>query len=338
MAHMIDSTTGRNAIAFVGETPWHGLGQQLQAGADIDTWQREAGLLWTAETAPVQFTVGDGEYTMKNRRVLYRSDTRHPLSVVSNRYQPVQPRQVLEFFDKLAKAGGYELETAGSLGEGQRVWALAKVGDGANVIGQDRVLPYLLLATSYDGTMATTARFTAIRVVCHNTITAALRVPARDAKGSVVDGKVNVVSCVTVPHSTEFDPAAVRDRLGIVTGAFAQFLSDASELAEKGVNDKQVDDVIRALIEPRFNPPKGMVVTSDTVRQSKAFQNVLGLFKADSVDNRLSGGANAWTLLNAVTRYVDHDRGRNRDTGLKSAWFGDGDAMKTEAKELLLAL
>jgi len=341
MSHMIDNTTGRNAIAYVGTTPWHGLGRRLRPGADIDTWQREAGLLWTAQKAPVRFSPlgdDDSEYTMKDRHVLYRSDTKHPLSVVSSRYQPVQPREVLDWFDKIAKASGAELETAGSLGEGQRVWALAKVGEGANVIGHDKVLPYLLLATSYDGTMATVARFTAIRVVCHNTITAALNVPVKDSKGNIVDGKTNIVTSVTVPHSTQFDGQAVADRLGLVRGAFAQFLSEASELAENGVNDKQVDDFIRALVEPRFNPPKGTVVTADSVRQSRAFQSILGLFNENSVDNQLAGGKNAWALLNAVTRHVDHSRGRNRDSGLKSAWFGEGDKIKNEAKALALAL
>lgn len=338
MSHEINQVNGRNAIAFVGTTPWHGLGQRLQPGADIDTWQREAGLVWTAEKATVQYQVADSDYRMPTRHVLYRSDTRHPLSVVSSRYKAVQPREVLEFFGKIAKAGGFELETAGALGDGQRVWALAKVGDGGNVIGQDRVLPYLLLATSYDGSMATTARFTAIRVVCHNTITAALRVPVADKAGSVTDGKVNVVSCITVPHSTTFDANEVRDRLGIVTTAFAQFMDDAASLAEKGVTDKQVNDIIYQVVAPRYNAPKGLVVTKELIEQSRGYRAILNLFKEDSVDNKLSGGANAWTLLNAFTRNVDHDRGRTRDSGLKSAWFGEGDKIKTEAKELLLAL
>ena len=44
MAHMIDETTGKAAIAYVGKTPWHGLGQELTPGQDIPTWTREAGL------------------------------------------------------------------------------------------------------------------------------------------------------------------------------------------------------------------------------------------------------------------------------------------------------
>ena len=49
MSHDIDQTNG-DAIAFVGETPWHGLGTKLPEGADIATWKRAAHLEWSGET------------------------------------------------------------------------------------------------------------------------------------------------------------------------------------------------------------------------------------------------------------------------------------------------
>lgn len=55
MSHMIDQSAGRDAIAFVGEVPWHGLGRQLTAGASIEQWTQEAGLGFTVERAPVMF-------------------------------------------------------------------------------------------------------------------------------------------------------------------------------------------------------------------------------------------------------------------------------------------
>lgn len=89
--------------------------------------------------------------------MLYRSDTKAPLSVVSNRYQIVQPREVLEFYRDLTEVSGYELETAGVLKGGRKFWALARTGQTTKLKGNDQVNGYLLLATSCDGTLATTA-------------------------------------------------------------------------------------------------------------------------------------------------------------------------------------
>jgi len=84
MAHeLYQQRNGKTAMAFVGKTPWHGLGQQLQRGASVETWTREAGFDWEALTADLAFTRADGTTgKMDEKRVIYRSDTGAPLSVV----------------------------------------------------------------------------------------------------------------------------------------------------------------------------------------------------------------------------------------------------------------
>ncbi|MFX9212966.1 DUF932 domain-containing protein, partial [Acinetobacter baumannii] len=59
-------------------------------------------------------------------KVLFRSDTQAPLSVVSQRYQVVQPQEILEFYRDLTEVSGFELETAGVLKGGKKFWALAR--------------------------------------------------------------------------------------------------------------------------------------------------------------------------------------------------------------------
>ena len=198
MAHMIDTTTGTAAIAFAGQTPWHGLGQALTPDASIETWTREAGLNYTVKESPVLFQTDAATMPeeFKGRKVLHRSDTGAALAVVSDGYRVVQTSEVMGFFGKLVELGGFQMETAGVLSYGRRVWALAKVNEGADIVEGDTVRPYVLLGTSYDGTMATVAKFTSIRVVCNNTITAAL---GRENAGTV-----------RVLHSERFDPDAVR--------------------------------------------------------------------------------------------------------------------------------
>src|SRR3990167_8361757 len=173
MAHLIET------MAYAGATPWHGLGNNLPKKQPIEIWQREAGMDWQILESPVHFkadSIGHlgSIHSYPEQKVLYRSDTKSPLSVVSKRYHTVQPREVLEFYRDLTEVSGYELETAGILKGGRKFWALARTGQGAALKGNDQVNGYLLLATSCDGTLATTATPTTVRVVCNNTLTIAL--------------------------------------------------------------------------------------------------------------------------------------------------------------------
>ena len=104
MAHEITiRQDGFAEMAFVGETPWHELGQQLDQNADMATWRKAAGMDWTLESTPVEFVANGNNQTFGGQNVLYRSDTNAPMSVVSDRYKPVQPAEVLDFFKDLVE-------------------------------------------------------------------------------------------------------------------------------------------------------------------------------------------------------------------------------------------
>jgi phage/plasmid-like protein (TIGR03299 family) len=335
MAHMIDETTGRSAIAYIGATPWHGLGQALTPGADIDTWTREAGLAYTVLESPVLYRTPavDDVQAWPNRKVLHRSDTGAPLAVVSDGYHVVQPAEVMNFFRTLVTLGGFQLETAGALSDGKRVWALASVGEGAPVVDGDIVKPYLLLGTSYDGTMATVAKFTAIRVVCNNTITAAVGgySGGRVIKGETETDNGYLKSAVRVLHSERFDADAVRLQLGIVANSFESFLVQSRQLAGVPMDGQQADDFLAELLKPWHR-------ADIDIRESKAFKRVRELFDGRAIGSHIAGVAGTrWAMLNAVTELVDHERGRSNNTRVESAWFGAGAALKARAVELLAA-
>lgn len=336
VAHLIDTTTGEAAMAYVGEAPWHKLGQRLTAGASIEDWRREAGLDYRVERAPVLFqrqgTDASGLIeTMGGRDVLYRSDTGAALSVVGKGYHVVQPGEVLDFFARLAEIGGFDLETAGALSDGRRVWGLAKVSDGAPVIGHDVVRPYVLLATSYDGTMATTAKFTAIRVVCNNTLTMAAGGSMREAGWQAEADKEEgaVVQSVRVPHAVKFNAGEVRHQLGIVGSLWERWLVEARMLAQVPVTEAQADQLVFELLSSVQRAPKDRPLPD--VRAGKGYRRVMELFSGGLIGAELAGEGNAWTLLNACTEYVDHERGLTDDTRMTSAWFGVGEGLKNRA-------
>jgi phage/plasmid-like protein (TIGR03299 family) len=313
---MIDTTNGTAAMAFVGRTPWHGLGQALTPGATIAEWTREAGLAYTVLESPVLFRhpAATEPEVFNGRKVLHRSDNGTPLAVVSDGYRVVQPSEVMGFFERLVGLGGFQMETAGALSYGRRVWALASVGEGADVVQGDTVKPYLLLGTSYDGTMATVAKFTTIRVVCNNTITAALG--AND-------------SAVRVLHSERFDPEAVRLQLGIVANSWERFLVQSRQLAGVPMAATEADSFVAELLQPYHT---GRI----EVAESRAFKRIRALFDGAAIGAEMVGSTR-WAMLNAVTEMVDHERGRSDNTRLESAWFGTGAALKNRALELLAA-
>jgi len=316
MAHMIDTTTGTAAIAYVGQKPWHGLGQELTPGASIEEWTRQAGLAYTVLESPVLYKTeaATAPEVFKGRKVLHRSDTGGALSVVSDGYHTVQPAEIMGFFGKLSEIGGFEIETAGALSHGRRIWALARVSQGADVIDGDRVRPYVLLATSYDGSTATTGKFTAVRTVCNNTIVRALG-----------DGN----SDVRVLHSERFDADKVRMELGIVADSWERFLLESRALAGQAMSIEAADEFVQALLEPYHT---GRI----DITESKAYRRIMGLFKGAAIGSEISGVMGTrWGMLNAVTELIDHERGRSNSTRLESAWFGTGSAIKNRAMELL---
>lgn len=98
---------------------------------------------WDIVETPVMFAIpSPGGFTFRTNpdsKVLFRDDTMTALSVVSNRYRAVQPRQILEFYRDLVAAGGMELETAGVLKGGRKLWALAKTNQSIALKGGDQV-------------------------------------------------------------------------------------------------------------------------------------------------------------------------------------------------------
>lgn len=316
MAHEITKRAdGFNEIAFVGKTPWHGLGQQLEEDASIEQWQVAAGMDWSIETAPVQFSAGEGEaLSYAGQNVLYRSDTKAPLSVVTDRYHAVQPKEVLEFFRDLVAENGFKIHTAGTLRGGKRMWALAQTGTYAEVAKDDGVGGFLLLSTSNDRTLSTTARFTSVRVVCNNTLTIA------------TNRRANTVA---FSHLSKFDHEAVKAKLCNAVESFGSFIEAGKFMQSLQMGSAEVNNFLSNLISP-------LVENKEDVKKNRSYQKILELFDSTSRGNELVGHTR-WGMLNAVTEYYDHyATSRTDDERLNRAWFGGGERMKNLAADLLL--
>jgi phage/plasmid-like protein (TIGR03299 family) len=190
MAHQINfnQRTGRHSFMSVKEKAWHGLGQIIDQYPTSSEAIQHAGLDYIVEKRPL-FTydtanhLGEGsddiiipEITVPNFFATVRADTEQVLGVVGNDYEVVQNRDAFSFFDAIVGGGeGILYETAGALGNGERVFITAKLPDYIRVGVKDWIEQYLFLTTSHDGLGSITAAFTPIRIVCNNTLNAAMR-------------------------------------------------------------------------------------------------------------------------------------------------------------------
>lgn len=307
------------SMAYVGQQPWHGLGNRLAPNQSVDVWAERAGMNWRIESSEVRFVTGTAGigaiHAFPDQKVLYRSDTKAPLSVVSARYQVVQPLEILDFYRDLTEIGGFELVTAGVLKAGRKFWALAKTGQTGSLKGKDKVDGYLLLATACDGTLATTAQFTSVRVVCNNTLAIALG----DSTGAV-----------KVPHRSQFDAQAVKRQLGIAVSSWDAFMVRTKALTERKITDTAAEAFLRRVLT--------YTVTASNARDTlavneRAIKAVGQLYAGRGLGAQLpSASGTAWGLLNAVTEFTDHHRrARSDDHRRDAAWFGAGAALKQRA-------
>lgn len=309
-------------MAYAGQRPWHGLGEKLARNQPIEVWKERAGMDWSIDESEVRYITGQHGIGTINafpeQKVLYRSDNKAPLAVVSKRFKVVQPAEILEFYRDLTEAGGFELETAGVLREGRKFWALAKTGHSATLKGEDRVDGYLLLATACDGTLATTAQFTSVRVVCNNTLAIAL-------------GESR--SAIKVSHRSHFDAEAVKRQLGIAVSSWDGFVARMKALVECPVDPDSVEGLLKRVLT--YSAPDGKDVVNE-----QALKSVQALYEGGGMGAGLaSSQGTAWGLLSGVTEYVDHHRrARSDDHRRDAAWFGPGAQMKQRAWDEVMKL
>ena len=346
MAHQLEQ------MAYVGQTPWHGLGNQLTQNQPIEVWAQQAGMDWRIESSNVSYMAQNERghsiiMPYEEQRVLYRSDTHAPLSVVSQRYQEVQPLEILEFYRDLTEQSGFELETAGVLKGGKKFWALARTGQTSALKGNDVSNGYILLATACDGTLATTAQFTSIRVVCNNTLAVALR------------GQSSSAGAVKVPHSTRFDAEKVKQQLGISVRAWDEHVYEMKQLSQRKVSQTEAaayfDAVFNNTSLSAAEQDEGIIqfyrnaaaqanpatkAENKTEPNGRAMSKVMAMFNGHGRGAELSSAKDtAYGLLCSITEFADHERrAMSQDHRLDSAWFGAGAGLKQRALEQAAAL
>ena len=189
MAHNINfnEQTGKHSFMSVKQKPWHGLGQIVDDYPTSAEALKFAGLDYIVEKRNL-FTIVNGnsssiiehqkedfQIEVPNFYATIRTDSNTVLGVVGRDYEIVQNMDAFSFFDAIVGGEGIQFETVGSLGKGERIFITAKLPNYIKVGKEDFIEQYLFLTTSHDGSGSITAAFTPVRIVCNNTLNAALR-------------------------------------------------------------------------------------------------------------------------------------------------------------------
>ena len=313
MAHELDKkANGEAAMMYIGEVPWHGLGTKLDGPATAEEAITTAGLDWEVDIQQAYYypILASSPHPAPHRQFIVRRDTNTVLGQCRDRYIPIQNREAFGFFDSIIGEGKAIYHTAGSLRSGERIWVLAKLPETIVVRGDDVVDQYLLLTNSHSGAETTRIRFTPIRVVCNNTLSAALHRKGIEAR---------------VHHTGNLENQWKRtsDILGIAQQVFSQTADVYRAMAARSVTNGELVGYYETLL-PDI---KGRLNT----RRKRIRGEWQGLFEG-GIGRRLAGST-AWGAYNSVTEWVDHCRSprSNNDRRLWSNWFAGGADLRQRA-------
>lgn len=332
MAHNIDMTGNRANMAFIGSRSdiWHRLGNEMLPGMSIEDWAKAAGLGWQAIKVPAFASLTGDQFDhiepakrfmpVDGRNFVVRSDNGHPLGYVSDVYQPVQPAEVLDWFQRyIGVDDRFQLDVAGSLKKGEIIWATATFKDSLSIVGEEHKAR-LLMTTTFDGSGATINKATVTRVVCNNTLDAALSDKA---------------ATIRTRHNTRFNADRVGQELAVIAEGFAHYKAMAEAMVMVDMAKEEVSQFFKACLDIPFDA-KADAISGRKMGQFQALSNSYSATLREGTKPNC-----AWAALNAITRYVDHDKtvkgGDTKDEArVLSANFGSGAQLKAKAVELLL--
>lgn len=342
MSHNLGTMAdGRATMAFRGDRNdiWHRLGNQHQDGWTVDDWAKNSGLDWQAVKLPAyvdQLTLRQadgssaGMVRVPERHFVCRADNGHVLSsgAVTDRYEIVQPRAVLDWFEQYVSVDPrFQLDVAGALHGGEMIWATATFNGDQKIAGENHKAR-LLMTTTFDGTGSTINRGCVTRVVCNNTLDAALA--------------EKIPTIVRTRHNTRFDPVKVGKELAAIVGTFDKFKAMGDALAAVHFSDVDVSKFFKLTldIDPVAKPEE------ISKRKMNQFEQLVGDYHIGTRREGLEPRS-GWAMLNAVTRYTDHSRSVRGGDGTPGSTqmvrlggavldgSGSGALMKAHAVQLL---
>ena len=314
MAHELEIINGEAQMAYRASQgkPWHGLGTPVSDDMTPQQMMQAAGLDWEVEKIDT-FYRHKGDNFKTGQQALIRTSDSKILTQVGPGWNPVQNAEAFDFFNDFVKAGDMIMDTAGSLKDGQIVWALADVKDGFSLFNGDEVRGYLLFSNPHQYGKAIDIKFVMERVVCNNTLAVALNEAGQPS--------------VRVNHRSAFDADKVKEILGLSHNKVEKFKEAAEFLGSKRYTDEKLTEFFGVVFGKS---------TKEKEELARTAKEAMGYVENQPGDHFAPG--TWWNAYNAVTFMADHKLGRTQDTRMTSAWFGTNAKRKVEALDLAIEM
>ncbi|HYC30491.1 MAG TPA: DUF932 domain-containing protein [Chitinophagaceae bacterium] len=329
MAHSIhfDEQTGKHSFFSVQEKAWHGLGQVVEPYPTSAEALTFAGLDFEVVKRPNIHRLHDGtEITSQTSFFTYRPDTGAVLGDrLGKDYQVVQNTDAFAFFDSIVGGDGIMYETAGALGQGERIFITAKLPDYIRVGNDDLIEKYLFLTTSHDGFGSITAAFTPIRIVCNNTLNQAMQ---------------NHSNAVKIRHTTN-----AQDRLkeahkvlGISNKLSAELEQLFNHWAKVRISDREVKKLIQLAMCPNKETLQALQ-TGEQDELSSYFvtmcEDVFAYAQTSPTQQQATTAGTVFGAYNAVTGYFQNVRSyKDEEAKFKSIMGGTAQIRAQKAFDL----
>jgi len=335
---------GKAAMMYVGEVPWHGLGIKLDKPPNSLEAIKAAGLDWEVAKYPLFVQFGKDTQFMKkvDRYGLMPVDRINlpdcpVFGVVGQDYGIVQNRDAFSFFDPIISDTLAFYETAGALGEGERVWVLARLPGDVVVYKDDRLMKYLLLVNSHTGMASVQIKLTPVRVVCNNTLTMALS----------FGESMRIPHFPDVKKRLDFASTTIKkvfDNYRIVEESF-------KKMASKPFKEQDYRNYLDGVLPvPKLNPGDGKQKEQRIERIVGQREDCTRMFEIGHENDPPEIKHTLWTAYNSIVYFADYilplsDRieisnlndlwkkyeKEDLERRIKRIWFGDAANLKVRA-------
>ena len=335
MSHGITDT---DRPLFAVNPAWHGLGRVLAEAPTLSdpNLLELAGLNWSVlesesieTTATVRMPSGLQTVTSPapDHKALIRSDTLDVLGIVGRTYSPIQNTDVVTFARDISRTDAAQIEAAGSLHGGKRVW-MAIRSPSVVVDGRDPIAPYILLTNRNDGRGSFIAKLTSIRVVCWNTLSMSLS-----------DGQPTYkVRHTKNAHSYAMEAAEV---LGLMSAATEHLTNTSTYLSSQAIGSADLSKFFLRVFETLHGPVNPNPTNEREERSLRRATKAVATMTETATTERTTlayPDLNRWLAVNAATSFVQKNKpSTDPSTHFESQLFGNRDTVTTQIMEAALA-
>lgn len=318
MSHELNvGTNGKYSFASAKEIAWHGLGQIVDHAMTSEEAMKLANLNYQVDKTPCYMEIDGKILPIPKKYATYRTDTNEAFGIVGERYTVVQNTEAFDFFDAIVGKNEAIFETAGCLRQGEIVFITAKLPSHIQV-KDDVIDSYLLLTSSHDGTKGISAMFTNVRVVCANTLSAAIN-----------NHKYKINITHTKNASEQLKKA--HEIMGISNMLSKELEGIYNYMSSKRINDNSLEQYIIQSLSLELDEETGKLST----RASNIVESVKEYYEYGPGQEKIAG--TIWGAYNAITGYFQNIRNyKNNEDKMYQTMYGQIHNKNNEAFKLAL--